>query len=324
MRLVVLLLILPFFGFSQKALFVALKPMFGTQDFQSGTNYTGNNGKVVKLEYLKYYLGDVRIVHDGGQILDLTETVYLISDTNYTVFLGYHAVNQIEQVNFLVGVPNRFNTESGSMAQDISLYPETYALSFQSPSMYWGWAAGYMHMIVEGKADGNNDQNPEAFFQLHNFGNHSQAPVSIPSIIQTNTTSNQIDVHLICHIDRWLNNINLASVGILHGEDGLNLEVMQNVSTEFVFEQSATASMTTLQKEILQFSSSQGAVECAWTGLEKELTVQLIDQTGKILRSQALSSVQGQFTWNGLKAGMYFVQFVNQNGHAQSRQVLVF
>jgi hypothetical protein len=82
--------------------------------------------------------------------------------------------------------------------------------------------------------------------------------------------------------------------------------------------------MTTLQKEILQFSSSQGAVECAWTGLEKELTVQLIDQTGKILRSQALSSVQGQFTWNGLKAGMYFVQFVDQNGHAQSRQVLVF
>ena len=323
MRLVVLLLILPFFGFSQKALFVTLKPMFGAQEYQAGTNYTGNNGKVVKLEYLKYYLGDLNIVHDGGQILDLTESVYLISDTNYTLFLGYHAVNQIEQVNFLVGVPGRFNTQSGSMAQDISLYPETYALSFQSPSMYWGWAAGYMHMIVEGKADGNNDQTPETFFQLHNFGDHSQAPVSIPSVIQTNSDPNQIDVQLICHIDRWLNNINLASVGILHGEDGLNLEVMQNVSTQVVFEQSATASTSTLQKDILQFSSSEGSVECAWTGLEKELTVNLMDQSGKILRSQSLSSVQGQFTWNGLKPGMYFVQFADQNGQ-QSRQVMVF
>ena len=142
-------------------------------------------------------------------------------------------------------------------------------------------------------------------------------------MIQTNSDPNQIDVQLICHIDRWLNNINLASVGILHGEDGLNLEVMQNVSTQVVFEQSATASTSTLQKDILQFSSSEGSVECAWTGLEKELTVNLMDQSGKILRSQSLSSVQGQFTWNGLKPGMYFVQFADQHGQ-QSRQVMVF
>ena len=323
MRFLLIILLFPFLGFSQKDLFLTLKPVFGTQDYQTQTNYVGNNGKVVKLEYLKYYLGDLSIVHDGGQILDLSESVYLIGDTTFTLFLGQQTVNQIEEVNFLVGVPSRFNTQAGSLAQDISLYPETSALSFQSPSMYWGWAAGYMHMVVEGKADGNNDQNPEAFFQLHNFGDHSQAPVSLTNVIQTNTNATQIDVFLNCHIDRWLNNINLASVGILHGEDGLNLEVMQNVLSQNVFDQPANASVTNLTKDIVQFSSQQGAIQCTWKGLEKGLTLNLIDQSGSLLRSQSISS-QGQFAWIALSAGIYFIQYTDLEGLTQSRQVYVF
>ena len=323
MRFLLIILLFPILGFSQKDLFLTLKPVFGTQDYQTQTNYVGNNGKVVKLNYLKYYLGDLSIVHDGGQILDLSESVYLIGDTTFTLFLGQQTVNQIEEVNFLVGVPSRFNTQAGSLAQDISLYPETSPLSFQSPSMYWGWAAGYMHMVVEGKADGNNDQNPEAFFQLHNFGDHSQAPVSVTNVIQTNTNATQIDVFLNCHIDRWLNNINLASVGILHGEDGLNLEVMQNVLSQNVFDQPANASVTNLTKDIVQFSSQQGAIQCTWKGLEKGLTLNLIDQSGSLLRSQSISS-QGQFAWIALSAGIYFIQYTDQEGLTQSRQVYVF
>jgi hypothetical protein len=323
MRFLIIILLFPIIGFSQKALFLTLKPVFGTQDYQMQTNYVGNNGKVVKLNYLKYYLGDLNIVHDGGQILDLSESVYLIGDTTFTLFLGQQSVNQIEEVNFLVGVPSRFNTQAGSLAQDISLYPENSPLSFQSPSMYWGWAAGYMHMVVEGKADGNNDQNPEALFQLHNFGDHSQAPVNVTNVIQTNTNATQIDVFLNCHIDRWLNNINLASVGILHGEDGLNLEVMQNVLSQNVFDQPTNASVTNLSKDIVQFSSQQGAIQCAWTGLKKGLTLNLIDQSGSLLRSQSISG-QGQFAWSALSAGIYFVQYTDQEGMTQSRQVYVF
>jgi hypothetical protein len=35
-------------------------------------------------------------------------------------------------------------------------------LSFQTPSMYWGWQAGYMHMILGGYADDNGDGSLEA------------------------------------------------------------------------------------------------------------------------------------------------------------------
>ena len=56
---------------------------------------------------------------------------------------------------FTVGVPARFNTQQGTEAMDISLYPETHPLSYQSPSMYWGWSFGYMYMIIGG-GEGSN------------------------------------------------------------------------------------------------------------------------------------------------------------------------
>jgi hypothetical protein len=68
----------------------------------------------------------------------------------------------------------------------------------------------------------------------------------------------------------------------------------------------------------------QGALQCAWTDLDKELSLNLLDQSGKILRNQVLSNEQGQFTWIGLSPGMYFIQYADQQGASQSRQVLVF
>ena len=324
MRFLLIVLLFPILGFSQKDLFLTLKPVFGTQDYQMQTNYVGNNGKVVKLNYLKYYLGDLSIVHDGGQILDLSESVYLIGDTTFTLFLGQQTVNQIEEVNFLVGVPSRFNTQAGSLAQDISLYPEFSALSFQSPSMYWGWSSGYMHMITGGKADGNNDNIPESYFELHNLGNNNQQMVTNNNVIQANTSANQVELNFDCHIDRWLNGINLATLGILHDETGLNITAMQNVNTQVVFDQPANADISIVGESAIQFSSQQGAIQCSWTGQLSETEITLFDSFGREMRKQSLGNTAGQFTWIGLTPGMYFVQYADEKGQAQSRQVLVF
>lgn len=324
MKKLTFLLLLPFFGFAQKNIFLNIDPVFNNQAFIPQVVYTSNNGQNVYLDYLKYYLSDISITHDGGQVLDLSQTVYLIDNTNHSIYLGAHNVTNIEQIYFLVGVPSRFNTQSGALAQDISVYDASNALSFQSPSMYWGWAAGYMHMIVGGKADGNNDQVPEAYFELHNLGDHNQRSVSFANVVQTNTTSTQIDLNFDCQIDHWLNGINLATVGVVHDETGVNIQVMENVNTKAVFAQSANASVLTMDKNILQFSSMQGALQCSWTGIDMELSLNLLDQSGKLLRNQVLSNQQGQFTWIGLTPGMYFIQYADQQGASQSRQVLVF
>ncbi|MFM1946000.1 MAG: hypothetical protein RL207_283 [Bacteroidota bacterium] len=324
MKKLIFLLFLPFLGLSQKNIFLRLKPVFDTQTFQSQTVYTGNNGQEITLDYFKYYLADITIIHDGGQVLTLGETVYLIDDANYTVYLGAHPVTTVEQVNFLIGVPKRFNTQSGALAQDISTYDASNALSFQSPSMYWGWSTGYMHMITGGKADGNNDNVPESYFELHNLGNNNQQMVTNTNVVQANTSANQVELNFDCHIDRWLNGINLATLGILHDETGLNITAMQNVNTQDVFDQPANADISIVSQSAIQFSSQQGAIQCTWTGKLSESEIMLFDSFGRELRKQSLGNTTGQFTWIGLTPGMYFVQYADEKGQAQSRQVLVF
>lgn len=324
MKKLIFLLFLPFFGLSQKNVFLKLTPVFNTQSFQTQTVYTGNNGQEISLDYFKYYLADITLIHDGGQILTLGETVYLIDEANYTVYLGAYPVANIEQVNFLIGVPKRFNTQSGALAQDISSYDASNALSFQSPSMYWGWSSGYMHMITGGKADGNNDNIPESYFELHNLGNNNQQMVTNNNVIQTNTNANQVDLNFDCHIDRWLNGINLATLGVLHDETGLNVTAMQNVNTQVVFDQSATAGVPMSNQAAIQFSSQQGAIQCMWFGQNSETEIILLDQSGRQIRKQTFGNLAGQFTWIGLTPGMYFVQYTDEKGQAQSRQVLVF
>ncbi|MFM6934132.1 MAG: MbnP family protein [Flavobacteriales bacterium] len=324
MKKFLFLSLLPFFGFAQKNIFLNIDPVFNNQAYIPQVVYMSNNGQNVSLDYLKYYLSDISITHDGGQVLDLSETVYLIDDTNHTVYLGSHNVTTIEQVHFLIGVPSRFNTQAGALAQDISTYDPSNALSFQSPSMYWGWAAGYMHMIVAGKADGNNDQIPDAYFELHNLGNHNQQALSFTSVQQTNTNAAQIDLNFICQVDHWLNGINLSTVGVLHDETGINAQIMQNVITKSVFAQAANAGVQSLNPSLLQFSSMSSGIQCAWTGLEQDLKLNLVDASGKIIRTQSLVMGQGQVVWTGLLPGMYFVQFTDAGGQAQSRQVLVF
>jgi hypothetical protein len=324
MKKLIFLLFLPFFGLSQKNIFLTLTPVFNTQSFQTQTVYTGNNGQEVTLDYFKYYLADITIIHDGGQVLTLGETVYLIDDADYTVYLGAHPVTTVEQVNFLIGVPKRFNTQSGALAQDISSYDASNALSFQSPSMYWGWSSGYMHMITGGKADGNNDNVPESYFELHNLGNNNQQMVTKNNVIQTNTNANQVDLNFDCHIDRWLNGINLATLGVLHDETGLNVTAMQNVNSQVVFDQSATAGVPTANQVAIQFSSQQGAIQCAWTGQLSETEIMLYDSFGRAMRKQSIGNAVGQFTWIGLTPGMYFVQYTDEKGQTLSRQVVAF
>jgi hypothetical protein len=123
-------------------------------------NYNAWNGKTFKLDHFDYYVSNVQLTYDGGQTV-LIDSVFLVEPQSHTLLLGNFNLSQIEKINFMVGVPKPRNLQSGSQAIDISLYPENHPLSFQSPTMYWGWQFGYMHMIIGGYADDNGDGSIE-------------------------------------------------------------------------------------------------------------------------------------------------------------------
>jgi hypothetical protein len=238
-----------------------------------------------------------------------------VTPTQNSLYLGYLAVEQIDSINFTIGVPKRYNTQAGALAQDISTYPETHPLSFQSPSMYWGWSFGYMHMITGGKADSNNDGVPNAYFELHNLGNNNQQSVTLPAI-QT-TTGSQTDLFYNCHIDRWLNQMPLSSVGVLHGETGLNQSVMQNVNTQDVFTLNPAASIQ--ENHNLFVSWKQNATEITIHSIHNQHIeiCQVFSNTGqKVLEFQVNTPI-ASIPLEQLQSGLYLINIEMKSGKTQ-------
>jgi hypothetical protein len=200
----------------------------------------------------------------------------------------------------MVGVPSRLNTQSGAEAVDISSYPDTHPLSFQNPTMYWGWQFGYMHMIVGGEADSNNDQLPDAYFEMHNLGDHNQRTIQMP-VIETNTTAGQMDIYLACQVDQWLRDMPLSSVGVLHDQTGLNDSIMSNVLTYPVFTQPLTASINT--NATPEFWVDGSTIH--WKELE-HACFKVFDLSGRLVSSGVMNAVSGKHSLD-LNSGNYFV-----------------
>jgi hypothetical protein len=274
----------------------------------------------VRIEHFNYYLSDVKLFHDNGQQTNLPTDIWLVTPVQNSLYLGYLPIQQIDSIQFTIGVPKRYNIQAGALAQDISTYPDSHPLSFQSPSMYWGWSFGYMHMIAGGKADSNNDGVPNAYFELHNLGNNNQQSVTLPAI-QT-TSGNQIDLHYNCHVDRWFNQMPLSSVGVLHGETGLNLSVMQNVNTQDVFALNPAA--TIQENHNLFVSWKQTPTEITIHGIQNQgiENFQVFSNTGQKLLVVDVQNAVASIPLDRLSSGFYLVSVQGSHGQFQSFRIV--
>jgi hypothetical protein len=309
-----------FLSWSQKNIFLNLDPVFANQPFVLNQNFTGNDGIAVRIEHFNYYLSDVKLFHDNGQQTNLPTDIWLVTPVQNSLYLGYLPIQQIDSIQFTIGVPKRYNIQAGALAQDISTYPDSHPLSFQSPSMYWGWSFGYMHMIAGGKADSNNDGVPNAYFELHNFGNNNQQDVSLP-VVQT-TSAHQIDLHYNCHIDRWFNQMPLSSVGVLHGESGLNLNVLQNVNTQNVFTLDQSANLQETENNLVSWK--QSTTEVMIHGVQNQVIerYQVYSNTGQTLLDEQVQNIAANIHLDRLSSGMYLVSVQTTKGQCQSFRIV--
>ena len=293
--------------YGQKNIFLEIAPVFQNANLQMNLNYTGWDGKTFKLDHFDYYLSELQITHDGG-LITVIDSVFLVEHQNHTLLVGNYPINQIEKLNFMIGVPKPLNTQNGSNAIDISLYPENHPLSFQTPSMAWGWQAGYMHMIIGGFADNNGDGTLESYFELHNLGNNNQQLVEILNVVQTNSASDQIDVYLNCNVDRWINNIPLSTVGILHDQVGINATILDNVVTESVFTQLSSAQLFSgITQRKAYFVNHADEIEFIWHSISNLEKILVIDLNGKIVSSINTQESSGSFMTNSIPSAVYTV-----------------
>jgi hypothetical protein len=315
MRLIFTFLIsISFASWGQKAVFLHLNPKVNGVDFQLNTNYTALDNKVFKLDHFDYYLSEIILTHDAGQEVNLNQDIYLVEPENHTFLLGSFNVDVIEQLNFTVGVPKKWNMQTGTESQDISLYPETHPLSFQTPSMYWGWQSGYMHMIIGGFSDSQSDGNPNAYFELHNLGANNQQTLSL-NVTQTATSANQIDIYVDCNIEQWIKNIPLAAVGVSHDEAGVNKTILDNVQVEPVFTLATTANLT--ENEVSNFTvwTSNHELFVNLAEVKNVRKCSIIDQSGRLVQTQSTPNAAGILSFKNLNSGFYLIQLEDTKGN---------
>ena len=82
-------------SFGQKNVFLNLKPVFLGADFETGVSYQHPSGDFLSIDYLNYYVSDIIITHDGGQMITASPSVFLVSMEEHLLSLGNLQVENI-------------------------------------------------------------------------------------------------------------------------------------------------------------------------------------------------------------------------------------
>ncbi len=205
--------------------FVGEASMFVNEEYQS------LEGTMFKINRCQYYISEIQLVHDGGQTTDLTD-VYLLVNGNQNMYgsadmyeLGEYDIENLEAVNFFVGVPEGVNHD------DPSSWGAGHPLAPQNPSMHWGWAAGYRFIALEGRSDPEGDGSLQAIFEFHAVSDSYYTPVSV----ETEGIDEGDDLTIALKVDynKMLEGVNLA--GVVHGTGADNAQIMNNIEGNNVF-----------------------------------------------------------------------------------------
>jgi hypothetical protein len=298
--------LISFLSYSQQVNLVIHHKWMGN-DFALDVAGSTSDGEVFKFDLLKYYITGVTLTHDGGLQTTIPNFVAIADASNVTTILnlGTPAVNVIEGVEFYIGVDSARNHD------DPSLAPLTDPLSFQSPSMHWGWASGYRFIILEGRSGVAYDQT----VQVHSLGdqNYRAVNLSMTSILE----SGDKNLHVIGEYQEALRGMTIMPGLIVHGFNGEAATQTINFSN-YVFHPQVL-SLNENTENTVQFypNPTTGKVHINGTENLKEISVR--DCAGKLLL-EISSTDLSSFTLE--ESGLYFIQFTTLDGEIFNQKLI--
>jgi len=256
-----------------------------------------------KITRLEYYISEIKITHDGGQVTPMTDLYLLVRPAVDSLYdLGsFPSITHVESITFSVGVDAAHNH------LDPASYPANHPLAPQNPAMQWGWTAGYRFVAIEGKA-GTNFANT---FEVHALGDANYKTVTLSTIAESHSNGDKT-IHLIADYSQVIKSINVSGGLIVHGSTGAAVTLLNNMKN-LVF----SAEMTSMTIEPTfegTFSVSPNPVSdgqpIATMTLPEgsDYRITLTDLTGRVLLDQAISADRQSFAFGKiLSNGVYFV-----------------
>ncbi|MGK0390915.1 MAG: hypothetical protein ACI94Y_003675 [Maribacter sp.] len=290
----------------------------GTADFALNSTSTNDMGHDFNVTRLEYYISQISIIHDGG-IETLVPNLWILVDasngTTSNVDLGNHDVTDVEGIEFYIGVDASHNHDNPAD------YAAGHPLAPTSPSMHWGWAAGYRFIAYEGKGGANFDQT----FQLHGLGdaNYYRSNISVSSTANNGSVSIDLDADYA----RGLEGIALNSGLIVHGEAGDAKLVIENFR-DYVFQASTTSVSTIDISEINSFEAYPNPTTTGITNLlissSKDLNyeVSVTDILGREIKHFTNVSSNERIELELGNKGLYFISLIKEGKAVLNRKLL--
>jgi hypothetical protein len=132
---------------TDKNVVLVVKPTIGNQVIALNTDYD-INGQTVNFDRLKFYLSNIELMDDAGNVLaDNGGIPVLVSTDGAAVTIGATDAEHFHMLRFGAGVDSLANTGS----------PITNPFPLDDVEMHWNWnpGGGYKSFVMEGSVDSN-------------------------------------------------------------------------------------------------------------------------------------------------------------------------
>ncbi len=269
-------------SWSQVDVYFRINHKLGAASFDPSHVASNNLGNNFTVERLDYYISEITLIHDGGQQTPVTGHYILVKAKEQTNdYLGSFNITNLEGVQFGIGVDPSVNHA------DITTFPPNHPLSFQSPSMHWGWAAGYRFIAIEGKSGSGMNQS----WQLHALGdaNYGYTTVNTSGTMD----GNNLVVALDADYEQGMNNITINGSLNYHGENGQAVTIMNNFKTLVFAEGSANVGLEENLLKLMKMTPnpSSGLVHLQLLqDISYNASIEVRDLSGRLIMKKSFDS----------------------------------
>jgi len=268
----------------------------------SGNVAQNNLGNDFKVDRLEYYVSRITVVHDGGQVLPISDDSIMLvnplSETSTTLELGTLNITNIESVKFHIGVFAPINNG------DPSLWPTNHPLSFKSPSMHWGWASGYKFVAFEGTSGANFGQT----FQFHGLDSVNYFETSVNAVYTENSNGTLV-MHIDANYENIIQDIDVSAGASSHGSTGDAKVTLENFR-DFVFASTTAVgiqeSINKLSWEVYPNPSGESSIQVGVTTDIKDVNVIVTNTLGQVISSNPMPN-NGILELTIEDTGIYFI-----------------
>ena len=287
-----------FLANAQTDVYLNIAHLLGAQPFALNTITTSPESEDFTVNRLEYYLSEITLIHDGGQETPVVNTWILVNAANASnYFLGNFSVTTLEGVKFGIGVNAAVNH------LDPSSYPAAHPLAPKSPSMHWGWSAGYRFLALEGKSGNNQSQT----FEIHGLGDANY-------LYHTTQTAGyvingELHINLDADYTQLLKGILVASGPISHGETGIASDALKNLASYVFSESNAPNGVNEIAVSSLNCypNPAQGRVNIAPFDAAGLVQIQVLNAQGQMVQTLMWNN-SSVLTVENLSSGLYVIQ----------------